>query len=254
MTPPTPSDPILTSRETRGFASEIKFLVNRDTAAAIRDWSRFYMRADEHGAGVWADQYTITSAYFDTAALDVLERRGSYARAKYRVRRYGHEDAVFLERKLRTGTLLAKRRTRVPRTALALLNGTSGAGWAGEWFRRRIEVRRLAPVCQLSYDRMARVAETSLGPIRLTIDEHLHAATFESMTLTPHRGVRLADVPAIVELKYRVSMPALFKALMEDFALTPVRLSKYRLGQAALGNAALAGPTSASATRHLACA
>ena len=34
----------------------------------------------------------------------------------------------------------------------------------------------------------------------------------------------------IVEMKFRAAMPAVFKQIVEEFALQPQRLSKYRLG------------------------
>ena len=39
----------------------------------------------------------------------------------------------------------------------------------------------------------------------------------------------------IVEFKFRLGMPILFKELVEKFALTPKRISKYRLAVVALG-------------------
>jgi hypothetical protein len=39
----------------------------------------------------------------------------------------------------------------------------------------------------------------------------------------------------ILELKYSVTMPLLFKLLVEEFALNPQPISKYRLAAAALG-------------------
>ena len=38
---------------------------------------------------------------------------GWYGRSKFRIRRYGFSDIIFLERKFRTERLLAKRRTTV---------------------------------------------------------------------------------------------------------------------------------------------
>ena len=39
----------------------------------------------------------------------------------------------------------------------------------------------------------------------------------------------------ILELKYRGAPPAIFRQLVEEFALTPQAASKYRLGMVALG-------------------
>jgi hypothetical protein len=39
----------------------------------------------------------------------------------------------------------------------------------------------------------------------------------------------------ILEMKFRVDMPAVFKALVEEFSLNPARVSKYRSSIVALG-------------------
>ena len=87
-----------------GFTSEIKFVVDAATGGRIREWARARLAPDPHGAGSFADEYRVSSLYFDTAARDVFHRRGSYGRSKYRIRRYHDEPSVFLERKLRTGS------------------------------------------------------------------------------------------------------------------------------------------------------
>ena len=43
------------------------------------------------------------------------------------------------------------------------------------------------------------------------------------------------DGRLILELKYRGAPPAIFRQLVEEFALTPQTASKYRLGVVALG-------------------
>ena len=102
------------SRETRTGASEIKFLIDAPLGVEIAAWARRRLDPDPHGAGPFGDEYRITSLYLDTDRLDVLHARGSFGRSKYRVRRYGASDVVFLERKLRKPGLLHKRRTLAP--------------------------------------------------------------------------------------------------------------------------------------------
>ena len=76
-----------------------------------------------------------TSVYFDTDDYDVFHRRGSFGRSKYRIRRYGNEDAFFLERKMRQPEVLAKRRTRLPLVALEQLTAqVADADWPGTGF------------------------------------------------------------------------------------------------------------------------
>jgi hypothetical protein len=218
------------TREMRGLASEIKFLVTPAVARDIRAWARVRLSADPHGEGAGGDEYRTTSLYFDTPALDVYERRGSYGRAKYRVRRYGAAEVVFLERKMRTSALLAKRRSCIALDDLSLLDEPRVEGqWAGEWFQRRIQARRLSPACQVSYVRTARVAATADGPARLTLDEGLRALPASDLAFCAPGGRAVLEHRVILELKYRATVPTLFKHLIEEFALAPQPISKYRL-------------------------
>ena len=223
-----------TTREVRDSASEIKFSVDTATASRIRDRARHLLSPDPWASGPSADQYTTSTLYFDTADYAVYGRRGSYRRAKYRIRRYGESDTVFLERKLRTSECLTKRRTTVRIDDLPLLTATSvESSWHGNWFLERLLMRKLGTVCQVTYRRTARVGMTDYGPIRLTIDEDLHGAIVDQPAFTSssgHNGAAPLTLQTIVEMKFRAAMPAVFKQIVEEFALQPQRLSKYRLG------------------------
>jgi len=85
-------------RETRDFARELKFLVDERQAPALREWARARLARDSFGSGPYGDDYTTTSLYFETPQFDVYHRRGSYGRSKFRIRRYGTAEIVFLER------------------------------------------------------------------------------------------------------------------------------------------------------------
>ena len=220
-------------REIRESAFEIKFVVNQETGEKLRRRVRQMLTADPWASGPAADEYTITSLYFDTPDLAVYNRRGSYRRAKYRIRRYGTSDVVFLERKLRTKELLSKRRTNVRIEDLPLVIASDDAGldasWPGHWFRKRVQTRRLNAVCQISYERTARVGVTEYGPIRMTIDNGLRAAVTDGIEFKPVADAQPVTDATIVEMKFRAGMPAVFKQLVEEFALEPERVSKYRL-------------------------
>src|SRR3954471_17584026 len=108
--------------EKRDGAYEIKFLVPTATADAALAWARQHLAPDPHAqSGTDGDGYRVNSLYFDTQGLDVYRRNGSYGKSKYRVRRYGDESAIFLERKLKSGGLVSKKRTRIPDQELARL-------------------------------------------------------------------------------------------------------------------------------------
>src|SRR4029079_5266338 len=159
------------SRETRDWARETKFAINARIRPQVVDWSRANLEPDGHGSGVFADEYATSSLYFETDAFDVYSRNQSYGRSKFRIRRYGLSDIIFLERKFRTERLLAKRRTTVPVADLEKLATTEVDNtWPGYWFHRRILLRRLRPLIQMSYDRVARIGTSITGPIRMTID------------------------------------------------------------------------------------
>jgi hypothetical protein len=210
------------SREVRLHAYEIKFVVPAGLADEIRRWARLELAPDPHGSGPHGDEYRTTSLYLDTLALDVFHRRGSMGRSKYRIRRYGAAPQVFLERKMRQPSVLAKRRTIVPIASLS---------------HRRVAARALRPVCQVSYFRMARGILSRNEPIRLTLDSDLraravHGYEFDRDAGTPIDGPLAADA-TILELKYPGPAPALFKRMVEEFALVPQTASKYRLGMLA---------------------
>ncbi len=122
----------------------------------------------------------------------------------------------------KTRGLLTKRRSVV---GLAELNNLSddvvGRGGAGFWFQRRVAARALKPVCQISYQRTARVAMTEYGPMRLTLDDNLRALPAVGLRFSEDEGQLILKDRLILELKFRHGMPGLFKYLVEEFALTP---------------------------------
>jgi hypothetical protein len=220
-----------TGRDIRDNACEIKFLVSHDTAERLRERARALLAPDPWASGSHADQYTTTTLYFDTEKYLVFNRQGSFRRAKYRIRRYGAGDAAFLERKLRTSELLSKRRTLVRLDELAFLTtAVADEHWCGRWFHQRLLMRKLRAVTQVTYDRTARVAMTDYGVIRLTIDEGLKALPVDLPEFVPDGPATPLPVEAIIEMKYRAEMPAVFRRLAEEFGLQAQRVSKYRLG------------------------
>jgi hypothetical protein len=219
---------------TGGWASEVKFIVDADLGAGIRDWARQRLQPDPHGSGPTQDVYRITSLYLDTAARDVFHRRGSFGRSKYRIRRY-QDDHLFVERKLRMANRLAKRRTPLTFDGLPQLSNGMPAADPAYWFVRRLRLRRLEPVCQVVYSRTARIAEIGGSLVRLTVDDELQAAPASSYTFGPDAGVGLLAGKVIVELKFRGYMPAQFRQLVEEFRLVPGAASKYRMAADTLG-------------------
>ncbi|MDR2981372.1 MAG: polyphosphate polymerase domain-containing protein [Puniceicoccales bacterium] len=220
----------LETQETRAQAKETKFLVSPAVASQIREWARQNLSPDPEAVTAADDVYTVTSLYLDTPSLDIFFRNKNFGRSKYRIRRYGSSEMIFLERKLRTNKLLAKHRSRIPLGELALLEEGQTPGWIGDWFQRRMLAKRLWPVCKIAYERTARVGNSLYGPIRLTLDENLRATPVSSLgfptTETPWERIEAGKV--VLELKYRTAISAKFKELAARFQLAPVPFSKYR--------------------------
>jgi hypothetical protein len=224
-------------RENRELACELKFLISPDVAAGVREWARHKLLPDPYGNGNAHDEYKITSLYFETELFDVYNRKGSFGRSKYRIRRYGGEDVVFLERKLKTNGLVAKRRSpSVTREIRRLSEMEADPKWLGSWYHKRVLLRGLKPICQISYERTARVASTPTGPVRLTLDENLRALPAREYVFQPDSdSLRVSPSNVVMEMKFRGDTPVLFKELIEKFALSPKKMSKYRLAAVALG-------------------
>jgi len=205
----------------------------------IREWARARLDADPHGSGPFDDEYHTSSLYFDTARLDVFHRRGSFGRAKFRIRRYSGADYAFIERKMRRPNLLVKRRTQVALAMLAAIErGELPRDSPAKWFHQRLHMRRLSPACLLSYHRTARGVMTTNGLARLTVDDGLHVMPASEFVL-PESGATGAPIlpgHIILELKYRSPLPDIFQELITTFGLQGRAASKYRLGMLALGH------------------
>jgi hypothetical protein len=218
-------------RENRAFVAEIKFFVPPDRLDDLRDWARGRLRPDPHGGGPFGDTYQTNSLYFDTDALDVFHRRGSYGRSKYRVRRYGDTNTLFFERKLKTHDHVAKRRSIVDIGELPRLGGVDPKkGWPGHWFHRRVLARELAVVCQVAYERTALVHSNGHGPIRMTLDRNVRAvATRELAFHALGAEPSLTGDRAILELKFYREIPPVFEEMIAKFELSACPISKYRI-------------------------
>jgi hypothetical protein len=211
-------------------AFEMKFLLSDEHARAVEDWARGCLALDPH-ADPALGGYRTSSVYLDTAGLDVFYGSPGFKRRKFRIRRYGTEAVVFLERKARSGDRVRKRRACIPETELAFLEEAAATPmWPGHWFRTRLLVRGFRPVCLIGYDRVAFMASTSEGLVRLTLDRRVRGAPTGSLTpgvLTG--GLPFLEGQTILELKFQAVLPSLFRRLIQDHGLTPAAVSKYRL-------------------------
>jgi hypothetical protein len=222
-------------RETRPHAREIKFTVEAARGPEVQAWMRQHLSPDEFGSGPEHDQFETSSLYFETREFDVFHRRRSYGKSKYRVRRYGTSPIMFLERKFRTDRILIKRRTTATLDDFERLERDPDPDWYGYWFHRRLAVRRLTPLVQVSYVRTARVGTSSHGKVRMTIDFDLRVLPLPDRAFLPGMGLPLLDTHNIIELKFCATLPMIFREFIDRFGLQTQQVSKYRAGLALLG-------------------
>lgn len=217
---------------------ELKFLLGEEAATQVMDWARLHMARDPVALCDERELYQVHTVYLDTPALGVYGRRGALRTRKYRLRRYGDENTIWLERKAKVRGRVKKRRTAIAEHEVACLHEQSPPSvWPGHWFRRRIALRQLQPVCSVTYERFARVGLTPEGPIRLTLDRAIGGCGFNGSTgplanwnvpRSSLAGLERLSGLCILELKYPTILPALFKGVMSDFALAPLKVSKFR--------------------------
>ncbi|MCI0534344.1 MAG: polyphosphate polymerase domain-containing protein [Verrucomicrobiales bacterium] len=225
------------SSEKRDFAYEIKFLISETIAETALAWARKNLSPDPFAGGATSDCYCVNSVYLDTAGFDVYHRKGSFGRCKYRVRRYGTEPTVYLERKLKTRGLVGKRRSRVPDREVSLLEQeTADPAWTGSWFHRRLLARALEPKCQIAYDRIARVGMAPEGPVRMTLDRNVRAFPTSQWHVNDAGPWRpLLTNQCILEMKFRTTLPNLFRGILDQLGVQPQAMSKYRLSVQTFG-------------------
>jgi hypothetical protein len=211
-------------------AFEVKFLLRDDVARHVQQWAMTRMEPDAYADPRQGGAYQTTSLYLDTPQRDVFHRGAGHRRRKFRLRRYGLEARIYLERKTRRGDRVAKRRCDVPLDELAALTGPAILDtWPGDWFRTRIHAADLRPACRITYDRTAFMLRTDDGPLRLTLDRSIRGLSTDAWDLTPITPEHpiLTD-HVVCEFKFRGALPNLFKELIYALKLESGSFSKYR--------------------------
>ena len=219
----------------RQVVSELKFVVAAGLAASVLEWARqrMGMTPGWRDAGV---RYQVTDLHLDTARMDVFHQRDSFGRGKYSIRRYDASERVALDRKLQKRRWRVRRRSTLALEAMArLASAEARSGWAGYWFHRRLLLRGLGPICQVSFDREVCEGQSGEGPIRLIVDENLRALPAAGFWFREEAGLAFAPEVVVLQLRFPRKPPVVFKELIEVFALDPGGLSKYRRAVTALG-------------------
>lgn len=233
------------SRATSAF--ELKFLLSEGQAREVEALLQSRLVLDAHGDPALGHAYRITSLYCDTPAFDVFHRVGFGKRRKHRIRRYGKEASLFLERKTKWGDRVRKLRTKVAEADLQrLADRHETSPWEGDWFHRQLARRQQRPVCLIAYERVAYVGASHGEPVRLTFDRQIRGALCNEWRLEQLTdGTPILAEGVVCEFKYRGAMPAFFKEAMQTLRLSPTSVSKYRRFLEAAGFLPLRRPVNA---------
>lgn len=204
-------------------AFEMKFAVAPAVADELQAWAAERLKHDPHSDPTHG--YLITSTYFDTPTFDVFRRKPGYDVHKYRVRRYGTEPTVHLEKKSKADGRVWKCRGTMPLAELV----RPMTCWAVDWFSADVAGLGLRPVCVVSYRRSAFIGESGGGSVRLTLDRAAFGVPTTAVSVEPiSAGTPLLSDVVVVELKFLAGLPGLFKEAVEQFRLQPTGVSKYR--------------------------
>jgi hypothetical protein len=216
----------------KAAAYEMKFLLPAEQAERVEKWAWHHLSPDPYAEEALNGAYRVQSVYFDTDAFDVYYQTAWYRRNKFRLRRYGEEENVYLERKSKSHSQVSKHRTLVrPEELDRLSQETLDEEWHGHWFHEKLLAQGLKPRSLVRYDRVAHIGVAGDSPIRLTMDRNIHAAPVEGYGFkTTEPELPLLTEEVILELKFRGSMPTLFKHLIQEERLNPNGVSKYRRG------------------------
>lgn len=214
------------------WASEVKFDVSPEVAAAVVEWATREMVPDVHGGHSADGAYHIQTLYLDTPESDVFLRSPGYRVSKFRVRRYETHDQIYLEQKKKRGCRVQKSRTGI---AFEDLPQIATPDHPAQWFAAEVARLRLAPSCLVTYRRFAFNAMSESGPMRMTIDDHLLAYDANAWEFqTPGPGTPVMPGRCVLEVKFPEVLPKAFAGIIREHRLVNRGGSKYRFGHAAL--------------------
>lgn len=212
-----------------GPAYEIKFLLDEARAAEVEARLLTLLLPDPHCDPTLGGMYAITNMTCDAPGLPVFYRDEKVKNRKYRVRRYGTGDVVYLERKRSRKGRVTKRRVEAAVGQLESVAAGRSDEAAHSWFLQEVREMDLAPVCRMRYLRRALFGTAPDGAVRVTFDRSIRGSLAAGWSMDARGEERtLLDGLVICEFKFHNAMPAALKAIAAAMRLEPTGVSKYR--------------------------
>ena len=230
---------------------ELKYIVDSDTALAIRDFVRSYLDLDENGVGHPDYAYPVHSIYLDSEKMTTYQEtiNGNKNRFKLRIRFYDDRETspVFFELKRRMNNCIMKQRGTVKREAVQRLMDGFFPG-AEDLFSKEAKhmvavqnfvqtVQRLGatPKVHVAYRREAYVPHDD-NSARLTLDRQIRSErqTMLRFSTKMENPIHIWGDAVVVELKFTNRFPEWFGELVRIFHLRQCGAAKYADGVALL--------------------
>ena len=209
---------------------ELKYLLNPEQTAFLRERLKGHMEIDEFG------KTSIASLYYDTPDYRLIRTSIEKPpfKEKIRLRSYGlasDDSPVFLELKRKADGIVYKR--RVSSTIPLVKRFFDGLGdiCAGGQINREIVYFRdyyktLVPACLIIYDRTAYFEPG--GDLRLTIDEAPRYRTKDLDLRVSMEGTLLLPPGwTILEVKVQRAMPLWLTSILSEGKIYKASFSKY---------------------------
>lgn len=210
-------------------AYELKFLLREDRAREVEQMLLRTLLPDPHCDPALGGMYAITSLACDAPDFPVFFRDKRVRNQKFRVRRYGASDLIYLERKKSKDGRVRKRRVEASQTDLAAIAEGRNDLAGHAWFVREVQATDLRPVCVLRYLRRALFGMSDEGPMRVTFDRSIRGRLTRDWSFDAtgdERGVLPEFV--VCEFKFQSAMPSPMKAVVAALGLESTGCSKYR--------------------------
>jgi hypothetical protein len=230
---------------------ELKYLVREETACAVRQHLRSYLKPDEFAATFPDNAYPVHSLYLDSPDLVTYQavQTGEKNRFKLRVRYYSDADeTVYFEIKRRTNEIISKMRAKVRRDAVQpLLAGAppqlkhlaqpdAKHFFALQEFCRLIHSLRATPKSHVAYRREAWMSPVN-NALRVTFDRDVLCEPEFGHALLTHldTAVKPFGDQVVLELKFIDRLPAWCSEMVRTFGLVRGGAPKYAKGVLLLG-------------------
>lgn len=230
---------------------ELKYLVSEETARAVRQFVRCYLKPDEFAADRPDFSYPVHSLYLDSSDLTTYQavQCGEKNRFKLRIRYYGAKDqVVHFEIKRRTNDIISKCRASVRREFVQpLLAGTppqlrhlakpDGKQLAAlQEFCRLMHRLGAAPKSHVAYQREAWMSPVN-NSMRVTFDRGVQCEPEfgTAFNTSLDEAVAPFDDKVVLELKFVDRLPNWCNEMIRAFGLVRGGAPKYAQGVFLLG-------------------